>query len=81
VLQQRDTRYKEMHVPTQIMLRGVLCRVDADQDPEQLICQYVGQFVDLGTPMTLETSTIPTADQLSAVDEVLSAEDWSFEAE
>jgi len=79
VLQERDRRYKEVLVVTAVFLRGVLCRVDADQDPEQLICQYVGNEVVSGDGITIETSTDVGANQFDAVDTVLSEEDWEFE--
>jgi hypothetical protein len=79
VPQERDRRYVEVHVPTEVFLRGVLCRVDADQDPEQLICQYVGQEVGTGDGIQINTSTLVGADQVEAVDTVLVDEDWEFE--
>jgi len=39
-------------MPTAITLSGFNCRLDTDQDPEQLVCVWRGNVVADGTPVT-----------------------------
>jgi len=42
---------------TEVILTGITCRIDADQDPEQLICVWRGNEVISGDAFIIENST------------------------
>ena len=79
-LQERDRNCKEIHVPTEVILRGCFCRIDNDQDPEQLVCVYTGNEVISGEGITLGTSSNVNSPQQDVADDQLSSNDWELNA-
>jgi len=65
-------------MPTEVVLTGITCRIDADQDPEQLYCVWRGTEVETNTPFLLETSVPDFADTEAALESEMTAADYEF---
>ena len=64
---------------TAVILTGITCRVDADQDPEQLVCVWRGQTVVGGDPVTLDTMVDPGDTLDAALETAATAADFEIE--
>lgn len=63
---------------TAVVLSGITCRVDADQDPEQLVCVWRGRTLEGGDFVTLDTMTDPGDELDTALAAAATAADYEI---
>jgi len=65
-------------MPTEITLSGFNCRIDTDQEPEQLVCVWRGNVVADGEPISFYAQNPPEDSPQDGLDNALVENDYSL---
>lgn len=65
-------------MPTEVVLTGVVCRLDQDADPEVMLCTWRGSEVVSGDLFTLDSSEGLDEEPGSGIAEALADNDFEL---